>query len=100
MNVNQTGSRQCKVPKEAVLLIPEPELKNGTPSHGIKPGYYDAKQLLQLLDKHKNDGEAILFIADMLETGNPKNDGLVGLLRKHRRDPLAMAEIVRQCPSD
>ena len=42
----------------------------------ITPYYYDAKQMLGLVEKHLNDADAIQFIADMLETGDPDNDGL------------------------
>jgi hypothetical protein len=55
------------VPKDAVLLIPEPEHDGEQPAHGVKSGYYNSKQMLNLLDLHKADAEAIHFIAD-----NPK----------------------------
>jgi hypothetical protein len=55
------------VPKDAVLLIPEPEQAGEQPAQGVKPGYYNSKQMLQLLDLHKDDADAIHFIAD-----NPK----------------------------
>src|SRR5271170_424569 len=99
MKVDKTGNQQTEMPKDAVLLIPEPEHKNEAPPYEIKPGYYDSKQLLQLLDQHKSDADAIQFIADMLETGDPADDGFVGLLRKNRRDPLAIARIVKNCGS-
>lgn len=79
----------------AVLLIPEPEHAGEPPSHGIKPGYYDAEQLLQLLDQHKHNADAIHFIADMLETGNPKYDEFAQLVRTHHGDPAAIARIVK-----
>ena len=39
-----------QIPKEAVLLIPEPEHEHGPARYGIAPGYYNSKQLLELLD--------------------------------------------------
>jgi hypothetical protein len=98
MNAGRIRHRQTQVPKDAVLLIPEPD-HNEAPCFGITPGYYDSKQLLQLLDQHKSDADAIQFIADMLETGDPEHDGFVGLLRKNRRDPLALARILKSCDS-
>jgi hypothetical protein len=59
--------RKNKIPKDAVLLIPEPEQTGEQPAHGVKPGYYNSKQMLQLLELHKDDADAIHFIAD-----NPK----------------------------
>ena len=57
--------RSGTIPKDAVLLIPEPEHEGEQPR--VKPGYYNSKQTLQLLDKHKDDADAVHFIAD-----NPK----------------------------
>jgi hypothetical protein len=85
--------------KPAVLLIPEPEHAGEPPSHGIKPGYYDAEQLLELLDRHKCNAAAIHYIADMLETGNPKDDEFAQLLRAHHGDPTAIARIVKAAGS-
>jgi|ERR1022692_2847069 hypothetical protein len=99
MKVNKTGNRRSEVPKDAVLLIPEPELKDETSPHAIKPGYYDSKQLLQLLDHHKADAGAVQSIAVMLETGDPENVGWVNMLGKNRRNPLAIARIVQSCGS-
>ena len=44
----ETSKRQTNVPKYAVLLIPEPEGEGDPPTCGVKPGYYDSKQLLKL----------------------------------------------------
>jgi len=99
MKANKTAHRQSEMPKASVLLIPEPEHRDEAPPYGIKPGYYDSKQLVQLLGQHKSDADAIKFIADMLETGDPENDEFVGLLRKNRHDPLAIARIVQSCNS-
>jgi hypothetical protein len=52
--------RKNKVPKDAVLLIPEPEPAGMQPTHGVKPGYYNSKQMLQLLDLHKDDADAAI----------------------------------------
>ena len=83
-----------KIPADAVLLIPEPE-NEATPSpFKIKPGYYNPKQLLCLIEEHKNDGDATQFIADMLETGDPANDGFAQILRANRSKPKALARIV------
>jgi len=88
---NEPSSRQ-QIPASAVLLIPEPE---GEPDHDIKPGYYDSKQLLQLLDSHKHNPTAIRFIADMLETGQPEDDGFVAMLRANCQNPEAIGRIVK-----
>ena len=83
--------------KAAVLLIPEPEHAAEPPTHGIKPGYYDAEQLLELVLKHKASGDAIQFIADMLETGDAADDGFAMILRQNRNNPAALAKIVKSC---
>lgn len=61
------------------LLVPEYEEARQTlsPAHDlswangypgeIKPGHYDHQQLVDMLREHRNNPEAILFIADMLE---------------------------------
>lgn len=81
--------------KDAVLLIPEPEAKGQAALYDIIPGYYAAAQLLELLDRHKANPEAILFLADMLETGNPDDDGFADILRRSRNEPEAIASIVQ-----
>jgi hypothetical protein len=88
-----------RIPKDAVLLIPEPESAAGKPAYGVQPGYYDKGQMLDLLEKHKHDQRAIHFIADMLETGDAENDGFVKMLRKNCSDPKAIAQIVQDCRS-
>jgi hypothetical protein len=93
----KAGTRHGNVPDDAVLLIPEPERQNDTPPYGVKPGYYNSKQLLQLVEEHKSDPEAIQFIADMLETGDPENDEFAVMLRTNRHDPNALARIVKIC---
>lgn len=85
------------MPKDAVLLIPEPEHDGEQPAHGVKSGYYNSKQMLNLLDLHKDDADAIHFIADMLETGDAANDGFVELLRQNHHDPAAIARIIGIC---
>jgi len=85
------------VPKDAVLLIPEPEQEGEQPAYGVKPGYYNSKQMLQLLDLHKDDADAVHFIADMLETGDVENDGFVKMLRQNYHDPAAIARIIKIC---
>jgi hypothetical protein len=84
-----------KIPKDAVLLIPEPEGENDAPAYGIAPGYYNPKQLLELLDQQKNNAEAIHFIADMLETGDSESDGFANLLRTHHANPAVIGQIVK-----
>jgi hypothetical protein len=91
------AKRISVVPAKAVLLIPEPEDKNRPIPYGIKPGYYDPEQMLQLIARHKNDGDAIQFIADMLETGDPENDSFAKMLRTNCHDSLAIARIVQAC---
>jgi hypothetical protein len=96
--MKRAKSRQhSAVPKDAVLLIPEPEGEADLPTCGVKPGYYDAKQMLGLVAKHMNDADAIQFIADMLETGEPDNDGFAEMLRQNHHDPEALARIVHIC---
>lgn len=85
------------VPKDAVLLIPEPEHEGEQPAYGVKPGYYNSNQMLQLLDNHKGDADAVHFIADMLETGDVENDSFAQLLRQNHRDPAAIARIIEIC---
>lgn len=41
------------IPKDAILLIPEPEFEGGQPTCGVQPGYYTAKQMLDIVEKHK-----------------------------------------------
>lgn len=83
--------------KTAVLLIPEPENAGEDPIFGIKPGYYDSAQLLKLVLKHKDSVEAVRYIADMLETGNAKDDGFAKLLRKNQNNPVALVRTVESC---
>lgn len=81
-----------KIPKDAVLLIPEPE--DEPAPYGVAPGYYNPQQLLELLDQNKQNAAAIRFIADMLETGNPEDDGFAQLLRSHHTDQTVIRQIV------
>jgi len=55
--------------------------------------------MLGLVAKHMNDAEAIQFIADMLETGDPDNDGFVQMLRSNRHNPGELARIVKSATS-
>jgi hypothetical protein len=80
-----------------MLVIPEPETEGEPPTCGVQPGYYDAKQMLDLIEKHKADADAIQFIADMLETGDPENDGFAQMVRWHRQDPAELSWIVKIC---
>lgn len=50
------------MPKDAVLLIPEPEHDGEQSAHGVKSGYYNSKQMLQLLDLHKDDADASISL--------------------------------------
>ena len=95
MKQQRTSGRIKTIPDKAVLLIPEPETEPAP--YGIKPGYYDPKQMLELIVRHKGDAEAIRFIADMLETGDPENDGFAATLRTNCSDPLAIVKIVKAC---
>jgi hypothetical protein len=97
MKQQKTSRRQNNIPKNAVLLIPEPEHEGEPPIYGVKPGYYDSKQMLHLIDENKGSAQAIKFIADMLETGDPENDGFAEMLRTNRHDPNAIARIVQIC---
>jgi len=97
MKKERPPKRISSVPAKAVLLIPEPEDENDPVPYGIKPGYYDPKQMLQLIARHKANADAIRFIADMLETGDPENDGFAKMLRANCRDTFAIARIVQAC---
>ena len=88
----KTGS----IPDDAVLLIPEAE--NGElPTCGVQPGYYNPKQMLALIEKHKTDAGAVRFIADMLETGDEENDGFAVMLRANCQDPTELTRILKIC---
>ena len=91
---------KTKIPKDAVLLIPEPENENEPALYGIAPGYYNSKQLLEILDQHKHNAQAIHFIADMLETGNPKDDGFVELLRANHANSATLTKIIASARAD
>lgn len=96
--------RSNKIPKDAVLLIPEPEDDNAPAPYGVVPSYYNPKQLLALLDQHRHSTDAIHFIADMLETGDAESDGFAHLLRDHHAAPTAIGEIIeyarKKCTSN
>ena len=59
--------------------------------------YYNSKQMLRLLNKHKDNADAVRFIADMLETGDSENDGFAEMLRKNHHDSAAIARIIQIC---
>ena len=73
----------------------KPEHEHEPARYGIAPGYYNSKQLLELVAQHQLNADAIHFIADMLETGNPKDDGFAKLLRANHASPAAIARIVK-----
>ena len=91
------SKRREPIPDDAVLLIPEPEHMGDIPLFGIVPGYYNSKQMLQLVEDHKGNSGAVHFIADMLETGDPDNDGFVELLRTACKNPQEIERIVGLC---
>lgn len=82
------------IPNDAVLLIPEPD-EDEPPPFGITPGYYSQSQLVALLARFHNQPNAIQFIADMLESGNPDDDQFVQILRQNKHNPAAIARIVQ-----
>lgn len=86
-----------RIPADAVLLIPEPEAPTQPAAYGIKPGYYNRVQLIELLDAHKTEPDSIRFIADMLETGDRENDGFAVMIRENCHDPAALSRIVALC---
>ncbi len=52
------------------LSIPDPAEHGESPEpiyERVKPGVYQGNQVVELLREHKEDSEAIQFIADMLE---------------------------------
>ena len=89
------SSKQAKERRDAVLLIPEPEKGNGRPSENVKPGYYNLKEMLTLIERNKMNASVVQYIADMLETGNPDYDGFSKMLRRNHGDPVAIARIIR-----
>ncbi len=91
---------KSKIPKDAVLLIPEPENEHEPARYGIVPGYYNSSQLLELLEKHKENGAAIQFIADMLETGDPKGDAFAELLRATHDNSAMLAKVIASARAD
>ena len=54
------------VPRIPMLYIPEPAEGETNPGN-IAPGRYTLAELVDLLRDHKNNPEAIQFIADMME---------------------------------
>jgi len=91
---------KSQIPKDAVLLIPEPEHEHEPARYGIAPGYYNSKQLLDLLDQHQHNAAAIHFIADMLEPGEPEAAGFAQLLRAHHADPAARVRLVKEARNE
>jgi len=85
-----------RIPKDAVLLIPQPDVGE-PPTCGVQPGYYNSKAMLALIEKHQQDADAIQFIADMLETGDADNDGFAQTLRANRQNPAELTRIVAIC---
>ena len=85
------------IPDEAVLLIPDPENEGDPPPFGIRPGYYNPPQTLELIEQHRDNPEAIQFIADMLETGDPEDDEFAVMLRLNKDNPEELARIVVAC---
>ena len=92
----RTSKPASVIPKDAVLLIPEPEKPQESSPYEIKPGYYTAKQMLELVNEHKFNPQAIQFLADMLETGDVESDGFAEMLRTNRQNAAALARLVKQ----
>ncbi len=97
MRKKRSSQQREAIPAKAVLLIPEPENEDEPAPYGIKPGYYDSEQMLQVLEQHKNNAEAIQFIADMLETGDPESDGFAEMIRANCSNARALARIIKIC---
>ncbi len=56
------------VTHETALIIPDYDPDNPEPYPGdIKPGYYSDEETKKLIEKYKDDSEALQFIRDMLE---------------------------------
>lgn len=87
---------KAAIPDDAVLLIPDPDF-GSIPAYGVMPGYYNPAQMLALIDLHKDDSDAIQFIADMLETGNPEDDEFAVTLRLNQHNPEQLARIIQSC---
>ncbi len=52
--------------QSVLLIVPQADQAAAYPG-GIRPGYYTRNQVVALLREHKDDPDAIQFIADMLE---------------------------------
>lgn len=74
------------------LLIPDYDHEGGGKYPGdIKPGYYDDRQVVELLLYHLGNPDALQFIANMMETGIPEKDTFAMWLRKNKNNkPLLM----------
>lgn len=70
------------------LLIPDYDYSNKKYPGNIKPGRYNAKQVQQMVLRNKDNPDALIFLADMLETGDSSADdakrSLVRVLRVPR----------------
>lgn len=53
--------------RENVMVVIPPNDEPAAYPGDIKPGYYTRNQVVDLLRKHKDNPEAIQFLADMLE---------------------------------
>ena len=78
-------------------MIPAPEDGSEAPAYGIKPGYYNSNQMVDLINQYKTKAAAIQFIADMLETGDPQIDGFADMLRANNINSSALGRIAEQC---
>lgn len=75
------------------LLIPDYEDDNEKYPGDITPGYYNPENIMKLVLFHLNNPEALEFIADMLEVGNPKLDEFSAWLRKNKNNKNALSKI-------
>lgn len=83
---------------DSVLLIPYYE-EGGKEEYpgGIKPGYYNEKELIQMILQHAANPEAIYFIADMLDSGDPPAHDKFGKeLRKYHKFPGMIRHVISQ----
>lgn len=53
--------------------------------------------MLQLIEQHKDNPDAIRFIAEMLETGDPANDAFAVTLRRNCSNPVVLERIIQEC---
>ena len=77
------------------LCIPDYDPNNPEPYPGdIKPGYYSEAEVNELLEKNKDNPEALQFIQDMLDYGSRTHHSNMDTYERLQADDLAQAAVV------